>query len=309
MQNPIELVLLTGFLGSGKTTLLNAILADHRDRGIGILMNEFGKIGIDGALVRRADAEDGMIVYEVADGSIFCTCKSASFVAGLRMFARIPEGRRPERLIVEASGMSDPSGLTRLLRDNRLAGDYVVTSVACLVDAVRFVKVVHTLPAVRRQVEAADLVILNKVDLAGEAEIERVESMIAGINDQATVARSSFGRIDEDTLWEGASRDLAGELVSCSVPEDRPAALDLIADDIARARLDRFLREALELTYRVKGWLRVDGGWYFVSDNSGRVEFVEQSPPAGQPAGLSVICAPENSGRVADLWRAATGAT
>ncbi|MFW6293490.1 MAG: GTP-binding protein, partial [Spirochaetota bacterium] len=205
MQNPIDLVLLTGFLGSGKTTLLNAILTDHRDSRTGILINEFGKVGVDGALVRHADSHSGMTVYEVADGSIFCTCKSASFVAGLRMFARLPDGRRPERLIVEASGMSDPSGLSRLLRDNRLAGDYVVTSVACLVDAVRFVKVVHTLPAVRRQVEAADLVILNKIDLVDEEALTRVESQIAEINDQATVVRSSFGRIDEDTLWVGAS--------------------------------------------------------------------------------------------------------
>ena len=216
MQNPIDLVLLTGFLGSGKTTLLNAILTDHRDARTGILMNEFGKTGVDGALVRRADAESGMTVYEVADGSIFCTCKSASFVAGLRMFARLPDAKRPERLIVEASGMSDPSGLSRLLRDNRLAGDYVVTSVACLVDAVRFVKVVHTLPAVRRQVEAADLVVLNKVDLVTEDELARVESLIAEINNEATVARTSFGEIDEEKLWDGASRDLAGDLVSCS---------------------------------------------------------------------------------------------
>ena len=331
MAEPIALVLLTGFLGSGKTTLLNSMLSRATDGRTGILVNEFGTVGVDGALIRKSGTEDGMTVYEVADGSIFCTCKSASFVAGLRMFARLPETRRPERLVVEASGMSDPSGLTKLLRDNRLAGDYVVVKIVCLVDAVRFPKVVDTLPAVRRQVEAADSIVINKVDLLEEAgptqeadptqeasaeppaeppALRALESKLREMNGDAEILRTSFGRIS-DTVWSGVSKDLAGELVSCTTPETRPASLHLRLDGDCggadcREAVDRFLRAAVARTYRIKGWLAVDGRWYFISDNSGRIEWESQEPPAGAKPGLVVIAAPEGADEVADLWRDAT---
>ena len=305
MERPIDLVLLTGFLGAGKTTLLNQVLdaAAASTRRVGILMNEFGKIGVDGALVHKAD---GLSVFEVSDGSIFCTCKSASFVAGLRMFARLPERTRPERLIVEASGMSDPSGLTRLLRENRLAGDYSVVKVVCLVDANRFAKLVGTLPAVTRQLEAADLIVINKTDLAEEVQIDAAEEAASAANATARVVRASHGLVNEAELWEGESRDLAGDLVSCTVPGARPAALHFVSEDengASRGSVERFLSRALEVTYRIKGWLLVDGTWYFISDNSGRTEWEEQQPPRGARPGLVVICAPENADGVAELWR------
>ncbi len=305
MHRPIDLVLLTGFLGAGKTTLLNQVLdaAASSERRVGILMNEFGTIGVDGALVHSSP---DLAVFEVSDGSIFCTCKSASFVTGLRMFARMPEAKRPERLIVEASGMSDPSGLTRLLRENRLAGDYNVVKVVCLVDTNRFAKIVGTLPAVTRQLEAADLVILNKADLATDEQIAEAEAAARAANPSVRCVRASHGKVPPSELWDGGSRDLAGDLVSCTVPEARPAALHLDGsqpEGPARTSVERFLSQALPLTYRIKGWLKVDGAWFFVSDNSGRTEWVEQSPPAGARPGLVVICAPEHAGEVADLWR------
>ena len=299
MERPIELVLLTGFLGSGKTTLMNALLSEKQDTRTAILVNEFGKVGVDGALLRRSEQarHDGeeLTIYEVADGSIFCTCKTASFVAGLRMFARMDDARRPERIIVEASGMSDPSGLSRLLRENRLAGDYVVASVVCLVDAVRFPKLVEVLPAVRRQVEAADLAVVNKIDLVDEEDLVSLETRLREINGRAKIVRTSHGRVTSEGLWSGRSGDLAGELVSCSTPATRPAALLLAADDIGRAEVERFLTVALGRTYRIKGWLNVDGRWFFISDNSGRIEWRPEEPPAGATPGLTVICSPEQS--------------
>jgi G3E family GTPase len=312
MSGPINLVLLTGFLGAGKTTLLNQVLdaAASTERRVGVLMNEFGKVGVDGALVHRTNE---LSVFEVSDGSIFCTCKSASFVTGLRMFARMPDGKRPDRLIVEASGMSDPSGLAKLLRENRLAGDYTVVKVVCLVDSVRFRKVAGTLPAVTRQIEAADLVVLNKADITEPVELDETEQMVRSLNAKARIVRSSFGKLPDEALWEGSSADLAGELVSCTVPENRPASLHLTVGAASptggavpgapRSALERFLRSALDLTYRLKGWLPVDGSWFFISDNSGRVEWSEQEPPRGAVPGLAVICPPENADRVAELWR------
>ncbi len=299
MDEPIRLVLVTGFLGAGKTTFLNRILASSRGR-TAVLVNEYGKIGVDGALV---DQRDGLSVFEVADGSIFCTCKSASFVGGLRMFARMAADRRPERLIVEASGMSDPSGLTRLIRTNRLAGDYAVAGVVCLVDSVTFHKVVTTLPAIKRQVEAADVILVNKTDLAERETIDETERVLRTINDRAEIVRAVRGDGIGEELWTGTSVDIAGELVSCNRPETRPAALHLLIPDVRRAPLDRFLSKALPSTHRIKGWLHVDGEWLFISDNSGRIELEVRTPPPGPAPGLTVICDPEVAEHVAALWR------
>lgn len=311
---PIELVLLTGFLGTGKTTVLNTLLEDTDGHRTGVLMNEFGAASIDGALVRRpAVSEDDLTVYEVTDGSIFCTCRSASFVAGLRFFAHLPQVSRPQRLIVEASGMSDPAGLSSLLRDNRLAADYMITAVVCLVDAPQFLKLSHVLPAVLSQVRAADLVVLNKIDLAEESVLDTVTQIITGENGNATVVRTTFGEIPQDLLWGQRSEDRAGELVSCSTPETRPAALVLTGRTSctpAQDAVDGFLHAILPISLRIKGWVKTDGGWRFVSDNSGRIEWDTYAPSvglvSGDPPGLVVICPPEYSEEIVQRWRLLT---
>ena len=115
----IPAVLITGFLGSGKTTLLNRIISGT-DRGrIGLLVNDFGRIAVDGSLILAKHPElagrDGG-VYEIANGSIFCSCLTSSFLAGLRHFA----GLRPDRLYIETSGISDPSSMGKLLAESGL---------------------------------------------------------------------------------------------------------------------------------------------------------------------------------------------
>ncbi|MFP4376344.1 MAG: GTP-binding protein [Spirochaetales bacterium] len=307
---PIELVLITGFLGAGKTTFLNSLLmstgADRLNDGrppLGLLINDFGRVVVDGALVEeQANSSEGMEIYEVADGSIFCSCKTASFVAGLRMFAR----RRPHRLYVEASGMSDPSGLSKLLRENRLASDYVITDIVCLVDATRFEKLIGTLTAIERQVLAADLILINKADLASQSALESLEQQLSAINPMARVERVSFGRIDTVALGGKKSLELTGDLVSCSTPETRPAALQLEHDLLDRSQLDAFAAQALPLAYRIKGWVTV-GRWYYLSDNAGALEWTEREPPNAEVAGLTVICPPGNVAAIADLWDSATG--
>jgi G3E family GTPase len=237
-----------------------------------------------------------MEIYEVADGSIFCSCKTASFVAGLRMFAR----RRPKRLYVEASGMSDPSGLSKLLRENRLASEFVITDIVCLVDAARFGKLVGTLTAIERQVQSADLVLINKSDLVSGEELTSLEHQLSKINPAARIERVTHGRLSRSTLGEGRSRELTGDLVSCSTPETRPAALQFDAR-VDRERLDRFVQSVLPLAYRIKGWVQSDR-WYYVSDNAGKLEWSELEPPSPEVSGLTVICPPAKVAEIADLW-------
>lgn len=197
--------------------------------------------------------------------------------------------------------MSDPSGLSKLLRENRLASEYVITDIVCLVDAVRFGKLVGTLTAIERQVEAADLILINKQDLASNEELASLEERLAKINPNARIERVSHGRIQSSKLGGGRSLALTGDLVSCSTAETRPAALQFKHDRLDRAQLNEFVRNALPLAYRIKGWVRPER-WCYVSDNAGKLDWKELEPPSNDVAGLTVICPPGNVAAIVELW-------
>jgi G3E family GTPase len=300
----IDIILVTGFLGAGKTTLVNRLLSGGIGEGAGLLVNDFGDVVVDGCLVKGAGTSDeGIEIFEVAGGSIFCSCKTANFALGLRMFARL----KPTRLIVEASGMSDPSGLDKLMAEYRLAADFRLARVVCLADAVRTPKMLGNLPALKRQIETADLVLVNKCDLVEEADLESFEKVIRSINPGAEIKRTIRADIDPDLLAGAVPDHSRGDIVSCNTPESRPGALQLEPSGIPKDAVDAFLHDQLESTWRIKGWLKADGKWWYVSDNAGSLEW-EQSPlPKGHVPGLTIITPPGAEQKVAEAWRVFTG--
>ena len=107
MEKKIKLYLLTGFLGSGKTTFLTNILNDLSGQRVGVIMNEFGKVGIDGTIIKKEDIE----LIEINKGSIFCSCLQLSFVSALVEMA----DRDMDYVFVESSGLADPSNIGEFL--------------------------------------------------------------------------------------------------------------------------------------------------------------------------------------------------
>ena len=103
MEEHIDLILVSGFLGSGKTTFLRRFLTELPEQRLGVLVNEFGAVGIDGTLLRR----DGLEMVELNHGTIFCFCLKQDFVTALIAFSRLPI----QTLIIENSGMADPGGM------------------------------------------------------------------------------------------------------------------------------------------------------------------------------------------------------
>lgn len=131
-QEPIKLYVLTGFLGAGKTTLLLHLLEHFADKKIGVIQNEFGRLGVDGPRLRQ----DGIEMVEINRGSIFCSCLKLSFVQALAELGK----RDLDFLFVESSGLSDPSNIHEILSAvaelgvNRLQ----FCGMICLIDAVNF---------------------------------------------------------------------------------------------------------------------------------------------------------------------------
>jgi G3E family GTPase len=187
--------MLTGFLGAGKTTALNALLADPPEPGarVAVVVNEFGELGIDAGLVASGAAG----TWEINRGSLFCACTRADL---RRVLSQIEDTVRPDSVLVEATGLAEPLDLATALDDPSLAAGFEMRATVCLVDPLTFPKVAGSVAAVPAQVRAADLVLMNKCDLADEAARAETEARVREIDPDVPIVRTIHGRLPEALL-------------------------------------------------------------------------------------------------------------
>ena len=193
MRTPITLI--TGPLGSGKTTLLRHILGAVPQK-IAILMNEFGEIAIDSKIV-----EGKNIRIAELDGGCVCCSLQGEFEAAVN---EVIDTVDPERIIVETTGVAEPDALIFDIQEAlpRVRLDGVIT-VADADAMIRFPRLGHT---TRMQVEDADTILLNKVDLVSPAELRRVEESIQKINPAAPFLPARHCQVDPDLIF-GIARE------------------------------------------------------------------------------------------------------
>jgi len=252
----IPLALVTGFLGSGKTTFLQQLVRRYDGRKLVWLVNEFSARDVDAAVLGQETAD----VVSIPGGSIFCRCLATEFIAHLRdLPERFGTPEAPvEGVVVEASGMANPAVAGTLLREARLDGLYRLAPITAIVDPGTFLKLLHTLPNIRAQVEAASRVLLNKTDLYPAALIERTEVALREINPAVTITRTTYCAADMDIFAAAPAGAVRGELAPCRDPHFEsfsvavPHDLDwnLLRAAVAAAHADIF---------RVKGFARHDG--------------------------------------------------
>ena len=132
----IKLYLITGFLGAGKTTFLKKFVSLFEKQKLALIVNEFGKEGIDGVLLSTL----GIALSEINNGSIFCSCRLDQFEEVLNHTI----AQRPEVILVEASGLSDPTNIHKILSQPEWVSQIRYMGSICLVDAVHFEKVYNT---------------------------------------------------------------------------------------------------------------------------------------------------------------------
>ena len=192
-RTPITLV--TGPLGSGKTTLLRHILATKPAK-IAIVMNEFGEIAIDAKVIQGKNVR----IAELGGGCVCCSLLGEFEAAVNEVIDKVA----PEMIIVETTGLAEPEALVfnvqEALVQCRLDG------VVSVIDAdmlIRFPELGHT---TRLQIEGADILLLNKIDLVDATEIERLEKRLHEINPTAAIVRTERCRIDPELLF-GIGRD------------------------------------------------------------------------------------------------------
>ena len=188
LRTPITLV--TGPLGSGKTTLLRHILAS-RPAKIAIVMNEFGEIAIDTKVIEGKNVR----IAELGGGCVCCSLLGEFEAAVNEIIKKIA----PEMIVVETTGLAEPEALVfniqEALPQCRLDG------VVSVIDAdmlIRFPELGHT---TRLQIEGADILLLNKVDLVDAKQIESLETKLGEINPSAQIIRTEHCQIDLELLF------------------------------------------------------------------------------------------------------------
>jgi len=171
----VPITIITGFLGSGKTTLLQNLLRKSTKK-LAILMNEFGAVDIDAKIIRGKNVN----IIELAGGCVCCSM-AGEFEAAVR---EILEKYSPDHIVVETTGVAEPDALA--LDVQSLPG-VELDAIICIADAdslVKFPSIGHTS---RKQIEIADLILLNKTDLVEDSDIKEIIKKLEKLNKKAEI--------------------------------------------------------------------------------------------------------------------------
>jgi G3E family GTPase len=192
----VPVTILTGFLGAGKTTLLNRILTGNHGLRVGVLVNDFGAVNIDAELVVGVD--DGMI--SLANGCVCCQIRDDLTASVTALLAR-PQA--VEYILLEASGVADPAGIFMTFSDPGLRDRIRLDSVTCVVDADQVFAHPEYPPLLDlklRQVGFADMLILNKVSLAGPGQVAKVRAWLDEHFSRLRIVETDYCQVPDQIL-------------------------------------------------------------------------------------------------------------
>lgn len=253
--NNLPFTVIGGYLGAGKTTLLNHLLRNSDGRRLALLINDFGRINIDAALIESQDDR----AINLANGCICCSLAGGFVVALNAIQERRP---RPDHVIIEASGVADPAQIARYGQTPGFAlNGVIVLADAATVRARADDKYVGR--TVQQQLKSADLIVLNKVDLVTAEQKQAVVDWLAQIAPESRLLQTQHGavpiavllgldparKLPAATEAGGHDHHHDADYATWSYTSDRP---------LARARFERFAASLPEAVIRAKGILYLE---------------------------------------------------
>lgn len=315
-RQAIPIVLVSGFLGAGKTTLMRRLIASSHRRKLKtcVIVNEFGASDVDGGILKQADAE---MLTSVAGG---CACCSGAdeFLWTLLDVAERDDETRPDVILVECSGLADPLLMLDSITVTRLLPLVRLGALLTVADASRFEDFRReVMPLLIRQLQLADIVVLNKIDLATSQgnSPEILVGQLQEVAPHALVVPARESEIDFDLLWPRveqagaeavATREPGGAQAKAGAEEAAHAHYRTVVCPLPHPVEISWLRDELgklgSEVWRAKGFVRVRGeaALHLVQVTNGssgpRVEvrpFAIFEPGGGEPLTSLVFIGPD----------------
>ena len=258
----IPVTVVTGFLGAGKTTLVRRFLSSPEGRGTAVIVNEFGAVGIDDALVR--DSADETVL--LGNGCVCCITRTDLQVALRRLVFDRERGTVPPfgRVVIETSGLADPGPILQTFSTDRaLGGEFHIDVVLAVVDAVTGGTTLDTAAEARKQVILGDRLIVSKTDLAAPSAVERLTQRLQKLNPRATIDIAVDGALDPHRIVEPVASERSGFVAEAAHSDGIVSFVIATVEPIEWPSFARAMETLIALRgadlLRVKGILDVAG--------------------------------------------------
>ncbi len=251
---PVPVTVIGGFLGAGKTTLVNHILSGGHGLKVAVLVNDFGAINIDAALI--TSTEGGL--YSLSNGCVCCGLNQG-FVEQLEEL--LAARADIDHIVIEASGVADPARIMDTVRYARFASRLRADAIVVVVDAAGFDDAIAAAPGLAEaQTGSADLVVLNKTDLVGREKLD--EWRARWTFPDSRIVETTNARVPFDILFAGEilSRGVASTFAAEPAHEQAISAIWRQDGAVDLKRLQQVLAALPSGIYRAKGFLRAKDG-------------------------------------------------
>ena len=270
----MQVNLLFGFLGSGKTTLARRLLKEGGgERKMAVIVNEFGDVGIDGEILEGADID----MVELTSGCLCCTLKGPLVNAIEELNAK----KDIDITIIEATGIAEPEEMIEMFSDETFSSRYDVGPMLTVVDVPKFTQLLEMLgPFYEAQIRNADVLVLNKIDLASADDLDTVRAAIVELNGDAELIFTEQCELEtEKILASGTNAKMIAHLatnhdVKADSEESHEhnhghnhdhrhaSAQSFVLDasgNAQRADVENYFENLPENVWRAKGFTHVDG--------------------------------------------------
>ena len=255
---------IAGFLGSGKTTLLKRALAHELDKGVkpAVLMNEFGGVDVDGALLHDHPRSKDIELQTLLSGCICCDL-SGEFSEKVEHLVKETKGAP---LFIETTGLADTRqvvmGVEKALVQSSSKIKGALASVIVMVDGPRFLKLGAYWPAEEDHLKQADVVVLNKLDQINDRQADLVEQRIKNVNPTAKIILTAHAEVDVGRLFTGVAIRKTSSIEEGTVKDSasgyQSGSFNILKPFDA-VRLEAWLKRFERSVIRMKGFVKVQG--------------------------------------------------
>ncbi|TYS59541.1 GTP-binding protein [Sutcliffiella horikoshii] len=296
----IPVIVLSGFLGSGKTTLLKQLLQTCEEKRLtpAVLMNEIGKTDMDGEILLEKNKQQ--IIEKLLDGCICCSKKGEVSTSIKKLLEN-----KPDIIFIELTGVANPEEVVDSLTEPELIEYVCLQKVITVLDGENVLEYNsifgsdrELVQTTRRQIEVADVLIVNKIDLISESQQDKVQKVVKKQNTVSPIYFTSYSEVDSDLLLTGIKdrvnkislyknshaehkhKPSNGQKQNRSYSRINTITLDF-NQPLKPAKVDKFLKKWQPNLLRAKGYIPFKDGCYLLQHVMKRT-YLEPSEHVGR---------------------------